>query len=78
MARRGSRWSAAVLLLTALILVPFGAWAAGALAFGSAVLVWGVDSVVSGEDRAVRLVLVVAGAGSVLGVVGHLASGVDT
>ncbi len=50
----------------------------GALAFGSAVLVWGAGSVIRGKDHAAEWALVVAAAGAVLGVLGHLISGVGT
>lgn len=76
MVRRISQWSASALLLGGTLAAFFGAWAAGALAFGSAIAIWGVGSIASGEDRAVGWVLVVVGVVSVLGVVGHLVSGV--
>jgi len=62
-------------LLPALLL---GDRAVGALAFGSAVLVWGAGSVIRGKDHAAEWALVVAAAGAVLGVLGHLISGVGT
>ncbi len=71
-----SRWSAGALLVVGAFLAFSGALTTGAMAFGSAVLVWGLGSVAGGEDRAVGWVLVVAGAGSVIGVIGHLVSGV--
>lgn len=63
-------WRVALALL-------LGDWAVGALAFGSAVLV-PAGAVVGGKDRAVGWALVVAGAGVVQGVLGHLISGVET
>ncbi|MDP9426584.1 MAG: hypothetical protein M3P37_11290 [Actinomycetota bacterium] len=54
MASKISRWSAAGLLLGALLFLAFGDRAATALTFGLAVLVWGVGSVAGEEDREKR------------------------
>ena len=76
MASKISRWSAAGLLLGALLFLAFGDRAASALTFGLAVLVWGVGSVAGGEDRKAGWVLVVADGAALLGAIGHPISGV--
>lgn len=70
-----SRWMA-VLLFAAGVFVAllFEAWAAGALVFSAGVVVLGSGSML--EDRAVGLVLIVVGVGAIVGVLGHLVTGV--
>lgn len=75
MKRAASGWMAVLLFAVGLtVALFFEAWAAGALVFSAGVVVLGVGSLPG--DRAVGLVMILAGAGAMVGVLGHLVTGV--
>lgn len=70
-----SRWMAVLLFASGLtVALLLDAWAAGAFVFSGGAVVLGVGHL-SG-DRAVGLAMILAGIGAMVGVLGHLVTGV--
>lgn len=75
MKRVASRWMAVLLFAAGLtVALLFKAWTAGALVFSAGVVVLGVGSLT--EDRAVGMVMIMVGVGGIIGVLGHIVTGV--
>lgn len=69
-----SRWIAILLFAAGLFMALLFDWVLGSLVFSSGVVVLGSGSMP--EDRAVGVVLIVVGVGAMVGVLGHLVTGV--
>ncbi|AHY47327.1 Hypothetical Protein RradSPS_2044 [Rubrobacter radiotolerans] len=70
-----ARWTAVALFAAGLIVaLVVGAWAVGALVFSSGVVFLGVGSL--REDWAVGLAMVAVGLAAIVGVLGHMLTGV--
>lgn len=68
-------WGAVALLVAGLVVaLVVGAWAGGALVFSIGVVFLGAGSLAG--DRAVGLAMVVVGLAAVVGVLGHMLTGV--
>ena len=69
------RWTAALIIPTGLVVALLsGVWEVGAIISSSGVVMLGVVSLA--KDRAVAMMLIVVGTAGVIGVLGHLLTGV--
>ena len=69
------RWTAALIIPTGLVVALLsGAWEVGAIISSSGVVLLGVVSLA--KDGAVAMMLIVVGTAGVIGVLGHLLTGV--